>query len=253
MAAAADEPAPAEEAAEPERAPPSTTLDAPAPAETPAPLLAPPPRPDSAPEPEPAVTKELAPDPRFGDPGQIALNGSLSASVGHLGYDSTDNTSTTVNVAPAFDYFSARNFSEGVTAFFRYGSSQSGGGRGGTSTSVGATARVGHNVWLDDRLSFWPKLAFGVWHTWYSYSLAFASGVRSSVTIDGLTIEIGPSQKLSENVFFAEIEAPFLFHLAPHFYVGFGPDVFVDLVHSVESVKNLRRFVGAFSTLGGWF
>jgi len=248
-AGAAESP-PADEDAEPERAPGSTTLGAPAPPETPAPLLAPPPRPEPAPPaPEPAVTKDLAPDPRFGDPGQIALNGALSASVGHLGYDSADASSTSVSVEPAFDYFSAQNFSEGVTAFFRYNDGRSG-DREVSSTTVGATGRIGHNFWLGRVVSLWPKLSLGVWHTWYSYAVpAFGA----TATINGVTVEVGPSTHLDENVWFAEIQAPVLFHLAPHFYVGFGPDVFVDLIHSVESAKNLRRFVGAFSTLGGWF
>jgi len=249
-AAAADEPPPSDEAAEPERAPGTTTLGAPAPAEAPAPLLAPPPRAEpAAPPREPDETKVLPADPRFGDPGQIALNGALSASFGHLGYDTTDNSNTSVSVEPAFDYFSTRNFSEGVTAFVRYSSSEFREGSTGSATTVGATARLGQNVWLGDRVSLWPKLSVGVWHVWYSYS----SVAGGTVTIDGLTIPISSSTHLSESVLFAELQAPVLFHLASHFYFGFGPDVFVDLVHSVESAKNLRRFVGASSTLGGWF
>jgi len=256
VAAAADESSPAQEAAEPaaepERAPGSTTLGAPA--ETPAPVLAPA-RPEPAPlAQEPAVTKDLASDPRFGDPGQIALNGALSASIGHLGYDATDNTSTTINVEPAFDYFSSRNFSEGVTAFFRYGNSQFAGDRATTTTTIGATARIGRNIWLGGAASFWPKLAVGVWRTWYHYTVpTFGGTVTTTANIDGLSVQIGPSSKLTENALFAEIQAPFLFHLARHFYVGFGPDAYIDLIHSVDSAKNLRRFVGASSTLGGWF
>jgi hypothetical protein len=51
----------------------------------------------------------------------------------------------------------------------------------------------------------------------------------------------------------AELQAPFLFHVAPHFFVGIGPDAYVDVLHSVDNAHNLRRFVGVSSTVGGWF
>ena len=38
-----------------------------------------------------------------------------------------------------------------------------------------------------------------------------------------------------------------------HFFVGLGPDAYADVLHSVGSAHNLRRFVGASSTVGGWF
>jgi hypothetical protein len=46
---------------------------------------------------------------------------------------------------------------------------------------------------------------------------------------------------------------PFLFHLAQHFFVGIGPNAYVDVLHTVESRSNRRRFVGVLSTVGGWF
>ena len=101
-------------------------------------------------------------DPRFGDVGQVALNGALSGSIGHLGYDSSDASSTNVSVEPAFDYFAAQNTSQGATAFFRYANSVSGNGVNVDATTVGVTGRLGQNVWLGGRVSFWPKLAVGV-------------------------------------------------------------------------------------------
>ena len=38
-------------------------------------------------------------NPRFGDVGQVALNGALSGSIGHLGYDSSDASSTNIQAS----------------------------------------------------------------------------------------------------------------------------------------------------------
>jgi hypothetical protein len=63
-----------------------------------------------------------------------------------------------------------------------------------------------------------------------------------------------------QNVVFVELYAPFLFHLAQHFFVGFGPEVYVDLFNSTESMSSAtgsmssrRMFCGLESTVGGWF
>src|SRR5204863_8841802 len=111
-------------------------------------------------DPDPQILSE-ARDPRFGDAGQVTLNGALSASVGHLGYDSSDVSSTNVSVEPAFDYFVSPNFSEGGSAFFRYTNATSSGGVDYEATMVGATGRIGGNLWLGARVSFWPRLGVG--------------------------------------------------------------------------------------------
>jgi hypothetical protein len=261
-AATAEEPpataAPAVDPAATEETPRATIPAAPPPASAPPPLVAQPaatPLPDGAPTaPVPAADPD-APvlrnaDPRFGDPGQVALNGALSASVGHLGFDSGNSSNTNISVEPAFDYFAAPNFSQGVTAFVRYGTSTSASGVDATSTSLGVTLRVGQTFWLARQVSFWPKLAVGAWRNWLSYS-APSSGF--TVTLDGVVMPIGPSSHFKEDAVFIEVQAPFLFHPARHFFIGFGPDAYVDVLHSVGSASNRRRFLGASSTIGGWF
>ena len=253
-AAIADEPQAQEATAQPDDAttpPGSPITTVPAPPPTPAPLL--PPRGGGAPgalgDPDPdAPSLHVAPDPRFGDAGQVTLNGALSASVGHLGYDSSDVSSTNVSVEPAFDYFASPNFSQGASAFFRYSDGVSSSGVNVDATTIGATGRIGGNVWLGGRVSFWPRLGVGAWRTWLHYA---APREGFTVGIDGMTVAIGPSSRLKEDAVFIELQAPFLFHLAPHFFVGIGPDAYVDVLHSVDSAHNLRRFVGASSTVGG--
>jgi hypothetical protein len=265
-AAGADEPGRAGASAEPaapaepsvtDTTPRSPIPATPAPPRAPAPLVA---QPASAAPPDPVSfppraadpdASTVAPrDPRFGDAGQWTLNGALSAGFGHLGYDASSGSSTSIGVEPAFDHFVSSNFSVGTNAFFRYATSVSASGVDGRSTTVGLTGRTGHNFWLADRVSFWPKLAVGVWRNWLNYS---APSPGFTVTIDGVVIPIGQSTDLKEDAVFIEIQAPVLLHVTQHFFVGFGPNVYVDVLHSVESTSNRRRFVGASSTVGGWF
>jgi hypothetical protein len=186
---------------------------------------------------------------RFGDVGQMVLTGILSASFGYLGYSSGGSSSTSFSVQPAFDYFSSEGFSEGASVFFRYSDSTSGIGIRDRNVAFGATAQVGSNLWLGERVSFWPRLEIGVWQSRSTLN----GGYGGSVSIDGAPVFLGPSTSVGENALFLEVFAPFLFHPASHFFVGFGPDGFVDVLHSAGSVNNRRRYLGASSTVGGWF
>ena len=214
--------------------PPATTTSKPAPAAVPSSA-------EAAPLPKP--------EPRFGDEGVMAFTGALSASFGHLGYSSGDGSTTSVSIQPAFDYFSGPNFSEGVTALFRYTDSMSGIDITDRTLTFGVTVALGGNFWLGDRVSFWPKLSLGVWES--QSTLSAPTG--GSVSVNGTAFPIGPDTVITEHAAFAQLYAPFLFHLARHFFVGFGPDGYVDLVHSANSVDNRRLFLGASSTVGGWF
>jgi hypothetical protein len=49
------------------------------------------------------------------------------------------------------------------------------------------------------------------------------------------------------------VAAPFLFHLARHFFVGIGPSGYVDLINTTNGASNKRRSLGVSSTVGGWF
>jgi len=249
---------PAGEAADPPPPPPSlaTVPPAAAPVPAPAPLLVepssttvsdPPPsttEPSSA-QADPLPTRES----RFGDEGTMAFSGALSASFGHLGYSSGGSSTTSVSIQPAFDYFSGPGFSEGITALFRYSDSTSGIDITDKILTFGVTVAAGGNLWLGDRVSFWPKLYLGVWQSRSTLS----SPMGGSISVNGTPFPIGPATEITENAAFVEVYAPFLFHLARHFFVGFGPDGYADIVHSANSIDNRRLFVGASSTVGGWF
>lgn len=262
-AAAPDEPQPDPAEAAPQVEPsvtnatPSPTIPAaPEPPHAPAPLVARPPAaapaggvPAEASAADPDASTRSVRNPRFGDAEQVALNGTLNASFGRLGYDTGNSTTTSFGVEPAFDYFALQNLSQGATAFFRYANIESANGIEVTSATVGVSGRIGRNFWLGQRVSFWPKLAVGAWRSWLTYS----SPSGGSATIGGTAVPIGPSSKFTEDAAFIEVQMPFLFHLAQHFFVGIGPNAYVDVLHTVESRSNRRRFVGVSSTVGGWF
>jgi hypothetical protein len=199
--------------------------------------------------PAPAEPGAPARAPRFGDAGEIVFTGVLNASIGRLGFDVGGSSSTTVSIEPAFDYFQARNTSEGTSVFLRYSDVVSGIGTEAKALSYGWYGQLGENVWIGDRVSFWPKLALGIWQSRLTLS-APSTGFTTSV--DGLAIPIGPSTEVTENAVVLQLYAPFLLHVAQHFFVGFGPDVYVDVLHSVAGISNRRMFVGASSTVGGW-
>jgi len=230
----------------------------PPPAEAPAPLVAPiAPEPSDAPRsvvqaPRPPVVhapEPIPPEPRFGSRHTMVFDGSLSASFGHLGYAASNSTTNTFGVEPSFDYFSSDGFSEGVSVFFKYGSGTSGIDISSRTVSYGATGHLGPNFWLGERVSFWPRVQLGLWQSRSKYS----GGFGGEVSVDGLPHAIGPGVDLTEEGLYVELFAPFLFHLAPHFFVGFGPDAYTDLFHDAGGTTNRRRFLGASSTVGGWF
>jgi hypothetical protein len=190
------------------------------------------------------------PDARFGDTGEMVINGALSGSIGHLGYSSSGSSTTSFGIEPAFDYFSSRNLSQGASAFFRYNDSSSGINLENKSVTFGITGHLAFNLWLGDRVSLWPRLAVGVWRSQATY---YVPPGTFTVSVDGKPFSISSGTEISEDAVFVELYAPFLFHLAQHFFVGFGPQAYTDLFHSANSLTNRRMFVGAESTIGGWF
>jgi len=258
-AALADEPPPADSneptsPTPPPSAPPATPPSAPPPAAPAPPLVAP----SAAPAPETPPAEQSSepergeaprPPTHFGDEGEIVLSGALSASLGHLGYDTSPNTSTSFNVEPAFDYFSDRDFSEGASAFFRYSDNSFGAGQSYWNMAYGGTVQLGLNLRLSERVSLWLKSGVGIWQSRTTYN--YPSG--GSVTINATPIVLGPSTEVTENALFVEVQAPFLFHLARHFFAGIGPAGYLDLINTTNGVSNKRRSLGLSSTVGGWF
>ena len=267
-AALADEPAPDRSAAEPsvqvqpptgEPAPeppqssPPVTVSAPQPVGSP---VGPPPpsspRDDTARPAEPSIRSPPNPpttarrEARFGEPGELVLSGTLSASFGHSGISSEGLSSNSFGIQPAFDYFVAPALSVGASAFFRYNSLTSTASNtvGQKTVAYGLSGQIGLNLWLGERVSLWPKLSLSLSQNRFTLSPPATLPVGVEL--------VDPAPEV-QNIVSLELYAPFLFHPARHFFVGFGPDAYVDLLNSFAGGSNRRMFYGAESTVGGWF
>ena len=148
----------------------------------------------------------------FGGVGQLVFDGTASFSLVKV-----KGGNTTLTLRPAVDYFIMPNITVGGVVDFSTSS-----GRFAT-TVIGLGVRAGVNFNITDKLSIWPTAGF--------------SFVHSDVS-DG-----GPSN----NAWAFNLYAPFLFHLAPHFFVGAGP--FLDVGLS----DNDTTAFGIQSLIGGWF
>jgi hypothetical protein len=180
------------------------------------------------------------------------FSGQLSASLGHLGYSNSDAATTAFSVAPAADYFLARNLFVGAAAFLSYSDTTSGLPLEVRTLRYGAYGHLGWNAWLSEKLSLLPTLSLGLWHE-QSSSSAARSGFATSV--GGTPVNVGSD--VTQTVVIVEVFSPLLFHPARHFFIGLGPDVYVDVLHDIANqaggiTSNPRTFIGLSSIVGGW-
>jgi hypothetical protein len=115
---------------------------------------------------------------------------------------------------PSLDYFIANNVSIGGVVGIKYNS-------GGSATTIDLGVRAGYNLNIVNQVSFWPTV--GIFYSHFS-----ADGQAS-----------GSSTSL-------RIFAPFLYHIAPHFFLGAGPIFNLPLDNGGNSY-------GLQSVVGGWF
>ena len=143
----------------------------------------------------------------FGAPGEFVITGDFE---GHLvkGYE--------LRLHPSLDYFIAPNVSVGGVVGLTYHSGDP------STTTVDLGARAGYNLGITPQVSFWPMVGIFYSHTSVSNNM----GGGSSTVL--------------------AINAPFLFHIVPHFFVGAGP--FFDL--PLDSGGNNY---GLQTVVGGWF
>jgi len=163
----------------------------------------------------------------FGGPGQVAISSDFSTQIGihsEIAPDGNNPSSTTtVMLAPAADVFVAQNFSVGGQMLLSW---QRSGSRDMTGLGIGP--RVGYDVPIADKFSFWPK---------------------GGVVYMGWNAEDFSGARLTAFVY-----APFLFHPAPHFFVGFGPWFDMDLWSRWRGeAANRNLDLALTATVGGWF
>jgi hypothetical protein len=173
-----------------------------------------------------AAAQQSGPPFGFGAPGQTAISSDFSAQLGtHAEMAPGGNnppSTTTVELRPALDVFVVQNLSVGGQIGLTWTSG------GWKHTEISVAPRVGYDVPITDRVSFWPKGGpyFSVW-----------SDQATSVRRLG-----------------AFVVAPFLYHPAPHFFVGLGPAFAIDLFARQDGQPANKNLDFALSTtVGGWF
>jgi hypothetical protein len=205
---------------------------------------------------EPSVepTQRASESTGFGAARTVVLSSdnelSLSYTSNALGTTSKDGASTTtLVVAPAFDYFVVKGFSLGAQLSLLFEEEDPGGGAPATSiTGFGIGPRMGAYIPFGKHAGLWPRV--GV-----SFAVASASaqvatpypGMASNVSSTATAIDFDAS-------------SPVVIEAAPHFFIGFGPALSAQITNSVsttsassQSVDEPKQLkVGAQLTIGGW-
>ncbi len=168
----------------------------------------------------------------FGERGQLVPAGSLSLyRFAQTAPDGTSTSEVRITATPGLSVFVARNFLLGLALYYNSLSPS----EGRQWSSLGATLQVGYNVRLSNKVSLLPQLSFAL------------SGTTG--TLDADTVKYRTTT--------ASAYLPILWHVAPHFFIGIGPDYQTDLTATVESSgsespSNKNSWLGVATTIGGW-
>ncbi|MBU8897283.1 hypothetical protein DRW03_17215 [Corallococcus sp. H22C18031201] len=137
------------------------------------------------------VAREAGSASGFGHAGQIVVSADAS---GFFGYN-TGADALVLHLEPAADYFIQQNLSVGAAALVEQVFQD-----GPNTTALGVVVRAGYNLGVAEKVSLWPRVAFGP-------KFIHVSGGGSDLA------------------FVLEGYLPALFHVTPHFFVGAGPQV----------------------------
>ncbi|RKG93432.1 hypothetical protein D7V97_39970 [Corallococcus sp. CA053C] len=173
---------------------------------------------------EPSLNSDPGKASAFGQPGQVVISQELS---GFLGYNTGDEIFQ-VRLEPSADYFLQQNLSVGASALVQLGFGDA------TIVALGVLGRVGYNLPLAERVSFWPKVGFG--------------------------IRFGHIPDNSDVAFVLDVNAPILFHVTPHFFVGAGPQMRALISDDISgfgaeqgNFSGHDVTLGITTTVGGYF
>ncbi len=156
----------------------------------------------------------------FGAADQLAL--SLGATADEYFLFHKSGGAWQFQLAPAADYFVVPHVSVGGVVAYAHGSGGAGTGTNGLgSDKLRIAGRAGYALAINDHFGVWPLVGL---------ALDYLSANHASQTDTWLTLY-----------------APVLFHPAPHFFVGLGPNFQFHLT------GHLATEYGVDSVLGGWF
>jgi len=152
----------------------------------------------------------------FGSTGQIVISSDFAANIGYTSVSGPGDRFL-IDLRPAMDYFLKDNLSLGGTVLLSTALQ-----RGDDPLLIGVGIRAGYNIPLNSSVSVWPKLGLAVAHS------------------DGF-LDFGERTFLE-----VSLTAPFLVHLAPHFFFGAGPGLITQLGDDTVATLNVSAVVGGY-------
>lgn len=150
----------------------------------------------------------------FGSVGQLVFSSDFT---GNIGYVSGPRDYFLIDLRPAADYFLKDNLSLGGSVLLGTAFQS-----GDNPLVVGVGVRAGYNIPLSGNVSVWPKLGLGVVHS--DDFLVFSDGTYLEVSLT----------------------APFLVHVAPHFFIGAGPGLLTQLGDNTVASLYVNAIVGGY-------
>jgi hypothetical protein len=191
----------------------------------------------------PATDSATKPARRFGERGEVVFTNELVANVYSTAYAGTSSSDTQGSFTFGMDYF----FTDHVAAGFSgnggwnnfSGLDTNGNAVTYNTTSYGVAARLGVEIPLGSLLSLYPRASLGA---------EFGNDDEKSSAGED-------SYSFSEVWIGAYV--PLLVHVAPHFFVGFGPSISRDLATTItfaqgQQTSNNATTLGAGFVVGGW-
>jgi len=190
-------------------------------------------------------------DKVFGDAGGIVIRGAFDVGAFYANFQppgvaAEAYSQTTLKVAPALDFFLSKNLALGGTVELGYAT-----GRFAADPATGLPAgtlireshvdfavgpEVGYNFAARRHASVFPTVGA----VYRITSLTRQSPAGGDFTNSGFTISLVGS-------------IPILYHLAQHFFIGFGPTVSIDIVSRFEGRdQTVARRLGLDFQIGGW-
>jgi hypothetical protein len=152
----------------------------------------------------------------FGSAGQVVISSDFTGEVGYTSV-SGPGDQFVIDLRPSLDFFLKDNLSLG--GFVYLGTAFQ---RGDDPLLVGVGIRGGYNIPLTSSVSVWPKLGLGVVN-----SDDFGNfGDRTFLEVS--------------------LSAPFLVHLAPHFFFGGGPGLITQLGDDTVATLHVSAVVGGY-------
>jgi hypothetical protein len=172
--------------------------------------------------------REGSPSDIFGSDGQIAVSSDAGLSLANTSLSGVDESTTTLTLRPALDWFFTDSISFGGFVGVDYSS-----GPGGSTSVLSVGPRIGYNLPVGDRISVWPKVG-----------LSIANTTLDSEEVAGITVDDDDESNTSAQL---NLFVPIMFHPVDHFFLGLGPALDLDL-----SGEQKATTVAVRLTIGGW-